>query len=147
MYIILPSCSCHNKLHRLSGLNQHKFIFYSSVGQKSDVGYCRLKSRHQQGRIPFWRFCARIHFFVFSSFQRSPTFLDSQPLPPSSKPGTLLFSDSRSIITAPSDSSASVFHFKDPCEYIVVIVLGNLFICVLALLIPSAILTRFSHVP
>ena len=45
---------CCVNYHKLSGLKQCKFILLSG-GQKSEMGFPGLKSRCQQGCVPFWR--------------------------------------------------------------------------------------------
>ena len=56
----------HND-HRYSGRTQHNIIVlsYSSEEQKSNSGFLGLKSRSQQGRVPFWRLQGTIHFPSF----------------------------------------------------------------------------------
>ena len=46
---------CSNQLPQTSVLKQYIFTSYSSGGQKSDKGLTGLKSRSQQGCVPFWR--------------------------------------------------------------------------------------------
>lgn len=43
------SCCCYKNDHKLGGLDQHRFIPYSSGGQKFEIGPSRLKSRCRQG--------------------------------------------------------------------------------------------------
>ena len=76
------------KYHKSSGLNNMHLFSHSSVGQNSDTCLFELRSRCWQGWIPFWRFWGKI--LVFSTFYRLTTFLDSWPLPQSSKQGTCI---------------------------------------------------------
>ena len=94
-------------------------VYYLLQFHRLEVRYRSLwaKIRVSAGLHSFWRLQREIYFLAFSSFQRPPTLLHSQFLPPSSKPTTLLLSDDSSVIISPSDSSASVFHFKDLCDY------------------------------
>ena len=47
-------------------LTKNRRIDYVIVpgGQKSDLGLIGLKSRCQQGYVPFWRLCGRIYFLA-----------------------------------------------------------------------------------
>lgn len=50
-FFIVAVTNCH----KLSGLKQHGFISYSSVGQKSSEGLIRVTSVGQQGCVCVWR--------------------------------------------------------------------------------------------
>ena len=54
---ILCSFSIHviTNYHKLSGLNHHRILSYSSVGQKSDMGLTELKSMCLKGCVCFWK--------------------------------------------------------------------------------------------
>lgn len=86
----------------------HVILSYSSEEQKSNSGLTGLKSRSQQGYVPFWRLQGTIRLPPFLS-QRQATSLGWRPVPPSSQLATSNLSDTFSVITALSDHSWEKF--------------------------------------
>lgn len=71
--VLVDYCFC-NKLPQ-SQLFKARKIYYSLVGEELDTGRTGLKSRYWEVCVFSYSIQRRIHFLVFSSFQRPPRFI------------------------------------------------------------------------
>lgn len=73
---VLVFCAAVIYYCKIGILKRHKFIIYSSVGQKSDTGFTELLSSYCQGCVPFWRLQGRICVLAFEVlFLEATSFL------------------------------------------------------------------------
>ena len=86
--------------------------------QKSDIDLTGVKSRYQQGWIPFCILWEKIVSFPFPASRDCPHSLAQRPLPLPSKLALLHLSVPYfcGYIFFDPDPSISLFHFKHPCD-------------------------------
>ena len=60
---------------KFSSSNNTNVLSWSAIDYKSNMGLTGLKSRCQQGCIPFWRLQYRTHSLALSNFQKLLSFL------------------------------------------------------------------------
>lgn len=94
-------------------LNNKLLSSYNFADEKFRMGLIRPNSRFWPSYIQFWRLCGKNTFPWLSQLLEAAPFLDSSPLPLSSKSPMLHLSDGSFIITPPN-SSDLLFHFYGP---------------------------------